>query len=577
MFKIKNIFSKKKQQQHEKERESPITDFGYDTIQEDLIDENNVDAAPNLMEETTLMPSIPIDILDANARAISLSSTTKVSSDISITDDINGSKYIMKQNEMVLDDKTPEEELDSIATSASSTDEEETPDEHFPEQLELKGYTLINKIGEGAFSRVFRGIPQKSSSKAFLTKNYNEVAIKVIQKQNVPVNGKKNTNDQSSKASSKEQVLKEVTIHKLVSSGDGSAQIVEFIDFQESKHFYYIVQELLSGGEIFGEIVKYTYFSEDLSRHIIKQLALAVQHLHVMGVVHRDIKPENLLFEPIEHVPSKNLVLRSSDDPNTKLDEGEFRPDVGGGGIGIVKLADFGLSKQIYQANTKTPCGTVGYTAPEVVKDERYSMKVDMWGIGCVLYTILCGFPPFYDEKIDILTEKIARGEYSFLRPWWDEISPGAKNAVKKLLEVDPEKRYDVDELLNDPWLNSYDTLKQEQLELRKKRKSKNHYYHKKKMLIKKENSLLYSPAAVAMRDAFDVSNAVQRIEGDKREVSVPLHSLAEDEEISNDNNGTLEQNLFQLRLNSSTIVKRRKENKPQNIPIIPIPTLIEQ
>lgn len=579
MFKIKNIFSKKKQQQ-EKEKENAITDFyngGNDTVQEDLIEENNDDAAPNLMEESTLLPTIPIDIMGTKTRAISLSSTTKVSSDISITDDINGSKYIMKQNEMILDDKTPEEELDSIATSASSTDEEETPEEHFPEQLELQGYTLINKIGEGAFSRVFRGIPKKSSSKAFLTKNYNEVAIKVIQKQNVPVNGKKNTNDQSSKASSKEQVLKEVTIHKLVSSGDGSTQIVEFIDFQESKHFYYIVQELLSGGEIFGEIVKYTYFSEDLSRHIIKQLALAVQHLHVMGVVHRDIKPENLLFEPIEHVPSKNLILRSSDDPNTKLDEGEFRPDVGGGGIGIVKLADFGLSKQIYQTNTKTPCGTVGYTAPEVVKDERYSMKVDMWGIGCVLYTILCGFPPFYDEKIDILTEKIARGEYSFLRPWWDEISPGAKNAVKKLLEVDPEKRYDVDDLLNDPWLNSYDTLKQEQLELRKKRKSKNHYYHKKKMLIKKENSLLYSPAAVAMRDAFDVSNAVQRIEGDRREVSVPLHSLAEDEESSNDNNGTLEHNLFQLRLNSSTIVKRRKENKPQNIPNIPIPTLIEQ
>lgn len=581
MFKIKNIFSKRKQQQQQqqqqgKENENVITDsYNDDTVQEDLIDENN--DAPDLMQESILMPSIPIDVLDAHGRAISLSSTTKVSSDISISDNINGKgddRYLMTQNDMTLDDRTPEEELDSIATSASSTDDEETPEDHFPEQIELKGYTLINKIGEGAFSRVFRGIPKKSSSKGFLTKNYNEVAVKVIQKQNG-----KNTNsgdDQASKASSKEQVLKEVTIHKLVSSGDGSAQIVEFIDFQESKHFYYIVQELLSGGEIFGEIVKYTYFSEDLSRHIIKQLALAVQHLHVMGVVHRDIKPENLLFEPIDHVPSKNPILRASDDPSTKVDEGQFRPDVGGGGVGTVKLADFGLSKQIYQTNTKTPCGTVGYTAPEVVKDERYSMKVDMWGIGCVLYTILCGFPPFYDEKIDVLTEKIARGEYSFLRPWWDEISPGAKNAVKKLLEVDPEKRYDIDELLNDPWLNSYDSLKQEQLELKKKRKSKNHYYHKKKMLIKKENSLLYSPAAVVMRDAFDVSNAVQRIQGDRRELSVPLFSLAEDEESSRDN-GTLEQNLFQLRLNSSTIIKRRKENNLIQTPNIQIPTLIEQ
>lgn len=70
-----------------------------------------------------------------------------------------------------------------------------------------------------------------------------------------------------------------------------------------------------------------------------------------------------------------------------------------------------------------TPCGTVGYTAPEIVKDERYSKSVDMWALGCVLYTLLCGFPPFYDESINVLTEKVARGYYTFLSPWWDEIS----------------------------------------------------------------------------------------------------------------------------------------------------------
>lgn len=70
-----------------------------------------------------------------------------------------------------------------------------------------------------------------------------------------------------------------------------------------------------------------------------------------------------------------------------------------------------------------TPCGTVGYTAPEIVKDERYSKSVDMWALGCVLYTLLCGFPPFYDESINVLTEKVARGYYTFLSPWWDDIS----------------------------------------------------------------------------------------------------------------------------------------------------------
>ena len=100
-----------------------------------------------------------------------------------------------------------------------------------------------------------------------------------------------------------------------------------------------------------------------------------------------------------------------------------------------------------------TPCGTVGYTAPEIVKDERYSKSVDMWALGCVLYTLLCGFPPFYDESIQVLTEKVARGQYTFLSPWWDDISKPAQDLVSHLLTVDPEKRYTIQQFLNHPWI----------------------------------------------------------------------------------------------------------------------------
>jgi hypothetical protein len=100
-----------------------------------------------------------------------------------------------------------------------------------------------------------------------------------------------------------------------------------------------------------------------------------------------------------------------------------------------------------------TPCGTVGYTAPEIVKDERYSKSVDMWAMGCVLYTLLCGFPPFYDESIQVLTEKVARGQYTFLSPWWDDISKPAQDLVSHLLTVDPEKRYTIQEFLRHPWI----------------------------------------------------------------------------------------------------------------------------
>lgn len=178
----------------------------------------------------------------------------------------------------------------------------------------------------------------------------------------------------------------------------------------------------MEGGELFHQIVKLTYFSENLSRHVILQVAHGIRYLHEeRGVVHRDIKPENLLFSRIPIIPSKNPMQRPYDEE--KEDEGEFVPGVGGGGIGRVKIADFGLSKVVWDEQTMTPCGTVGYTAPEIVKDERYSKSVDMWALGCVLYTLLCGFPPFYDESINVLTEKVARGYYTFLSPWWDDIS----------------------------------------------------------------------------------------------------------------------------------------------------------
>lgn len=233
--------------------------------------------------------------------------------------------------------------------------------------------------------------------------------------------------------------------------------IVKLIEFQEARQYYYIVLELCPGGELFHQIVRLTYFSEDLSRHVITQVAEALQYLHEeAGVVHRDIKPENLLFYPTPFVPTRNPKPKGPEDED-KADEGEYIKGVGAGGIGVIKLADFGLSKVVWDSQTMTPCGTVGYTAPEIVKDERYSKSVDMWALGCVLYTLLCGFPPFYDESIQVLTEKVAKGQYTFLSPWWDDISKSAQDLVSHLLTVDPDKRYDINQFLEHPWIRETD------------------------------------------------------------------------------------------------------------------------
>lgn len=229
------------------------------------------------------------------------------------------------------------------------------------------------------------------------------------------------------------------------------------------------------------QIVRLTYFSEDLSKHVIVQVAKAIEYLHeTSGVVHRyvsvlssrlnttespysNIKPENILVLPAPFTPSKNPKPQQPGDED-KEDEGEFTSNFGSGGIGEIKITDFGLSKVIWDTRTGTPCRTVGYTAPEIVKDEQYSKGVDMWAkgvdmwaMGCVLYTLLCGFPPFCDESIQILTKKIACGQFIFLSPWWDHISKSAQDLVSHLLIVDPKKRYNIKEFMEHPWIRQAD------------------------------------------------------------------------------------------------------------------------
>ncbi|KAF8537470.1 kinase-like domain-containing protein [Trichophaea hybrida] len=303
--------------------------------------------------------------------------------------------------------------------------------------------------------------------------------------------------------------------------------IVKLIDFKEEKAYYYLILELCPGGELFHQIVRLTYFSEDLSRHVITQVAGALKYLHEeKGIVHRDIKPENLLFYPTPFIPTRNPKPKSAEDED-KVDEGEFVPGVGSGGIGQIKIADFGLSKVIWEDTTVTPCGTVGYTAPEIVKDERYSKSVDMWALGCVLYTLLCGFPPFYDESISALTEKVARGQYTFLSPWWDDISKSAQDLVSHLLTVNPEQRYDIKQFLEHPWIKNTKEPTQAAsdappLATPSIAKEGLHFIDESPGMAMEtpgggRRMDFRSPGAVSLREVFDVGYAVHRMEEENK------------------------------------------------------------
>ncbi|KAI0426041.1 CAMK/CAMK1 protein kinase [Xylaria sp. FL1042] len=373
----------------------------------------------------------------------------------------------------------------------------------FPRYPGLERWELLEKMGDGAFSNVYRAKDRQGDA--------GEVAIKVVRKFEMNnMQGHKHLHPDFKKvpkAVERANILKEVQIMRQLDHPN----IVKLVDFSESRQYYYIVLELAPGGELFHQIVRLTYFSEDLSRHVITQVAKALEYLHEdMGVVHRDIKPENILFRPIPFMPSKTPKPKQAGDED-KVDEGEFILGVGSGGIGQIKIADFGLSKIVWDKQTMTPCGTVGYTAPEIVKDERYSKSVDMWALGCVLYTLLCGFPPFYDESIEVLTEKVAKGQFTFLSPWWDDISKSAQDLISHLLTVDPDKRYTIREFLSHPWIQGSGPTPRDERKLQDPERLR--AFDASKLIDGDRRMDFRSPGAVNLREIFDVGYSVHRQE----------------------------------------------------------------
>lgn len=225
----------------------------------------------------------------------------------------------------------------------------------------------------------------------------------------------------------------------------------------------YLVMEIMTGGELFDRIVEKESYTEQEAADTIRPIVDAIRYCHESNIVHRDLKPENLLYE-------------------TKEDES------------VIKISDFGLAKMIGDDQfATTACGTPGYVAPEILNGKGYGREVDYWSIGIVLYILLCGFPPFYEEDNAALFEQIKSGSFEFPSPYWDEISDMAKDLITKLLDVDPTKRLDANQIMEHPWIVGEDTprkeltqCKEEFMKFNARRRLKVSLY-----LILKENSIL--------------------------------------------------------------------------------------
>ncbi|XP_056156740.1 calcium/calmodulin-dependent protein kinase type II subunit delta isoform X1 [Lampris incognitus] len=149
-----------------------------------------------------------------------------------------------------------------------------------------------------------------------------------------------------------------------------------------------------------------------------------------MGVVHRDLKPENLLLA-------------------SKLKGA------------AVKLADFGLAIEVQgdQQAWFGFAGTPGYLSPEVLRKDPYGKPVDMWACGVILYILLVGYPPFWDEDQHRLYQQIKAGAYDFPSPEWDTVTPEAKDLINKMLTINPAKRVTATDALKHPWICQRSTV----------------------------------------------------------------------------------------------------------------------
>ncbi|XP_064483785.1 ribosomal protein S6 kinase alpha-5-like isoform X2 [Ornithodoros turicata] len=272
----------------------------------------------------------------------------------------------------------------------------------------FQNYDLITKegiLGDGSFSICRKCIHKKTGQM---------YAVKII--------------------SRRLDTTQEVHLLKLC---QGHQNIVNFVEVFHDEVHTYIILELLTGGELLERIRRKARFTESEACRIFRRLVSAVHYMHTRGVVHRDLKPENLLFTD------------SSDNAT-------------------IKVVDFGFARLRPADNQlmKTPCFTLGYAAPEVLRQATlgshaagYSESCDLWSLGVILYTMLSGRAPFQSPSRNVsataIMHRIREGEFTFTGPQWDPVSQQAKDVIRGLLTVDSQRRLTMAELRSHPWVHT--------------------------------------------------------------------------------------------------------------------------
>lgn len=302
--------------------------------------------------------------------------------------------------------------------AAGIKDQDETKgDSKAANGKDAKGANKVVRLGHYVFGRT---LGQGTFGKVKLAEHEmtgHQVAVKIINK------------DKLVAQNMDKKISREIKILKLLRH----THVIRLYEVVDTPTDIILVMEYVKGGELFQYIIDHWPLGEETVRRFFQQLICAVEHIHYFRVVHRDLKPENVLV-----------------DDNTNI-----------------RLADFGLSNIMSDGDfLRTSCGSPNYAAPEVVAGRLYAgPEVDVWGVGVILYAMLCGRLPFDDENLAVLFKKIQQGRYSVPL----QVPRLAVDLLSRMLVVDQLKRITIPQIRQHEWfltnLPAYLALSPEQQE----------------------------------------------------------------------------------------------------------------
>ena len=318
-----------------------------------------------------------------------------------------------KENENILEKMNKESSNNKEEKNLNNNEnkEESKKEEKKGKNFNPEDYIIMLSIGTGNFSEVHL-VENKTTKILYAMKSFEKRRVESLHKERDVLMEK--------------YALEKISPHKNIIGYYGSAKD----DFE-----MYILYEYINGGDLWHRKVIYGIPSEKLIKYYFIQIIQAVKHIHSFNIAHRDLKPENIM------ITKDNKIIKLIDFGSSKdIDGTEFEK----------KIEEMKKKEKKRRPDFIHFVGTPNYMAPECVHNQFSDKRCDFWSLGCILYDLYTGFPPFNGASEYLIFQKSIEAKYIFPEGIIPDL---AQDFIKKCIIIDPNKRMNLDEMLSHPYL----------------------------------------------------------------------------------------------------------------------------